>query len=98
MKKIIDFCAHFYSILGALGRLGATLGSQKLRCAFQASIFKDFVSNWGPQLAKRRPSGASGGGLFWGLFFGPTFASNLGPKGEGAYPSPEPLLPPLIAL
>ena len=34
--------------------------------------------------AKRRPRGASGGGLFLGLFFGPTFESNLAPKGEGA--------------
>ena len=33
--------------------------------------------------AKRRPRGASRGGLFLGLFFGPTFESNLGPKGKG---------------
>ena len=45
--------------------------------------------------AKRRPRGASGGGLFLGLFFGPTFESNLAPKGEGANPYKFTLLPPL---
>ena len=30
-----------------------------------------------------------------GLFFGPTFESNLAPKGEGAYPDRLHLLPPL---
>ena len=45
--------------------------------------------------AKRRPRGASGGGLFLELFFEPTFESNLGPKGEGAYPISLPFLPPL---
>jgi len=45
--------------------------------------------------AKRRPRGASGGGLFLELFFKPPFESNLGPKGEGAYPYIFTLLPPL---
>ena len=45
--------------------------------------------------AKRRPRGASGEGLFLGLFFGPTFESNLGPKGKGASCERLPFLPPL---
>ena len=42
------FSNPFWINFWTLGRHGATLGSQRLRCAFQASIFKDFVSNWGP--------------------------------------------------
>ena len=50
------------------------------------SLCDNFGTKMSAEAAKRRPRGASGGGLFLGLFFGPTFESNLGPKGEWAYP------------
>ena len=43
-----QFGTPFSIIFGAMGHLGATLGSQRLRCAFQVSFFTDFVSQWGP--------------------------------------------------
>ena len=64
MTKIVHFGIHFDSILGSfwvhfgvLGHLGATLGSQRLKGAFQASIFKDFVSNWGPHWGPKNHTG-----------------------------------------
>ena len=67
MTKITHFGTHFDSILesfwvnfGTLGRLGATLGPQRLRCAFQVSFFTDFVSQWGPHWGPKITLGASG--------------------------------------
>ena len=64
MTKIIHFGTHFDSILesfwvnfGTLGRLGATLGPQRLRCAFQVSLFTDFVSPWGPHWGPKNHTG-----------------------------------------
>ena len=54
-----------------------------------------FETKMAAEGAKRRPRGASGGGLFLALFFEPTFESNLGPNGEGALPGIFTLLPPL---
>ena len=45
--------------LGALGHLGTTLGSQRLTCAFQASILEDFSSKWGPIRSPKITLGAS---------------------------------------
>ena len=48
-------------------------------------LLTPFLTTFGTKMsaegAKRRPRGTSGGGLFLGFFFGPTFESNLGPKG-----------------
>ena len=53
-------------------------------------LLAPFLDTFGTKMsaegAKRRPRGASGGGLFLGLLFRPPFESNLGPNGEGAYP------------
>ena len=43
--------------LGALGHLGTTLGSEKLTCAFQASILEDFSSKWGPHSEPKNHTG-----------------------------------------
>ena len=45
------------------------------------TLFDIFGAKMAAEGAVRRPRGASGGGLFLGLFFGPTFESNLGPNG-----------------
>ena len=51
-------------------------------------LLAPFLDAFGTKMSaegpERRPRGASRGGLFLGLLFGPTFESNLGPKGEGA--------------
>ena len=64
MTKITHFGTHFDSILeyfcvnfGTLGRLGATLGPQRLRCAFQVSFFTDFVSQWKPHWGPKKHTG-----------------------------------------
>ena len=43
--------------LGAWGHLGTTLGSQRLMCAFQASILEDFSSKWGPHSEPKNHTG-----------------------------------------
>ena len=43
--------------LGAWGHLGTTLGSQRLTCAFQASILEDFSSKSGPHLEPKNHTG-----------------------------------------
>ena len=59
-----------------------------------AALLASFLDTFGTKIsaegAKRRPKEASRGGLFIGLFSGPPFESNLGPKGEGAYPEVPP--------
>ena len=49
--------------LGAWGHLGTTLGSQRLTCAFQASILEDFSSKWeliwSPKITLRVSRGVS---------------------------------------
>ena len=47
-RKYRQFWYPFWVNFGCLGPLGATLGSQRLRRTFQASIFKDCVSKRGP--------------------------------------------------
>ena len=77
--------------LGALGHLGTTLGSQRLRCAFQAAILEDFSSKWGPH---SEPNNHTGGfqvgigacnavvskGLFQDLHFTPNQVPKTYPK------------------
>ena len=67
--------------LGALGHPGTTLESQRLTCAFRASILKDFTSKWGPipspKITLKPPGGigvcndAFSKGLFQDLHFTP---------------------------
>ena len=57
--NFVNFGTHFESIWGAWAHLGQTLGSQRLRRAFQASIFKDFVSKRGPHWDPKITLGAS---------------------------------------
>ena len=45
-------------ILGALGHLGTTLGSQRLTCAFQVSILGDFSSKCGPHSKAKNHTGS----------------------------------------
>ena len=77
--------------LGAWGHLGTTLGSQKIKCAFQASILEDFSSKWGPH---SEPKNHTGGfqvgigacndvfskGLFQDLHFTPNQIPKTDPK------------------
>ena len=77
--------------LGAWGHLGTTLGSQKIKCAFQASILEDFSSKWGPH---SEPKNHTGGfqvgigacndvfskGLFQDLHFTPNQVPKTDPK------------------
>ena len=77
--------------LGAWGHLGTTLGSQRLTCAFQASILEDFSSKWGPH---SEPKNHTGGfqvgigacndvfpkGLFQDLHFTPNQVPKTDPK------------------
>ena len=77
--------------LGAWGHLGTTLGSQRLTCAFQASILDDFSSKWGPH---SEPKNHTGGfqvgigacndvfskGLFQDLHFTPNQVPKTDPK------------------
>ena len=81
----------FWASLGALGHLRTTLGSQRLTCAFQASILKDFVSKWGHHSeAKNRTGGLQVGigacndvfskGLFQDLHFTPNQVFRTDPK------------------
>ena len=77
----------FWVNFGALGHLGATLGSQRLKHTFQASFFTDFVSQWGPHWGPKNHTRGhrvaiwAPKDVFWrGLFTDLLFTWNLGPK------------------